>query len=156
MSSYDVSGPMFIRRTLDNLDKQHCHFPVTAIINFGFGIIVMSHEECENKLKKSEVPPLAEFGINPNKITICHDENGNTDKSFNVIIRHLRNSVAHWNFSLSGKPIKEICFEDKFHGQVNFRMSFQYPAFKEFIHKLGEYLLASFDEDDNKKEKYDE
>ena len=142
MSNYDVTGPMFIKRTLDNMKATQSNFLVTAIINFGFCIIVSAHEVYEDKIKKSEVPPLEYFGINPANIAICIDESNNTNKNFDIVIRHLRNAIAHWHFSFSGEPIKEIKFEDNFRGQVNFQMSIQYMDFKKFIQLLGEYLIS--------------
>ena len=131
MSNYNVSGKEFIRRTLDIFNERQRKYPVTAMINIGFCIIVMAHEVCDAKLKDATIN-LEDYGITSGNLTKCDDERGNEKRSFDNIIRHLRNSIAHWDFkyNLSGERIKEIYFEDKTENQINFRILFSDTDFK--------------------------
>lgn len=119
MSHYLKQEFDFVERTkkileqYDNIDfskNENEKYEVTLLLNCFVGLLILPKEHWYKRLPTSEINEK-EWGINPSQIKCIEGD----VKSVNEVVRHLRNSVAHYRFqafSNEKKEIGSIKFED--------------------------------------------
>ncbi|MDR0834651.1 MAG: hypothetical protein LBN93_10805 [Candidatus Symbiothrix sp.] len=94
------------RLQIDEKEK----FEVTLFINCLVGLLIIPQQHWYDNLP-TEIISQEKWGISPNDI-----KKNNKDNTVNEVARHLRNSVAHYNFKVISddvsKKIDKIKFED--------------------------------------------
>ena len=118
MSSYKHQELDFIHRTKIILEQyknfrisEKEKFEVTLFINCLVGLLILPQQNWFDNLP-TDIVSLKEWGIKEEHISVIIEEE---TKNVKDIARHLRNSIAHYNFTVfdnSSKEISRIKFED--------------------------------------------
>lgn len=156
MSAYQQQEYDFINRTKDLL-KQYENFKikdkekyeVTLLLNCFVGLLIMPQQYWVDHLP-SDLTSEKEWGIKPEHISII--ENGKTEnpgKNIKSIVRHLRNSVSHYNFNVFSNQqnnISKIQFKDKRGDTITFEASIPLGNLRSFMDKFSSYMLKVMEE----------
>ena len=148
MSHYKNQEIDFINRTkaiIEQYEKfqiaEKQKFEVTLFLNCLVGLLILPQQHWFDCLS-TELVSQKEWGINPNHISSIKD--GET-KNVKDIARHLRNSVAHYEFTAfdnSSKQISRIKFKDKDKsGNLTFEAIIPLPNLRQFTAKLTNTLI---------------
>lgn len=111
-------------------------YEVTLLLNCLIGLLILPQQHWFDSLP-TDLVSQKEWGINPSHISSIKD--GET-KNIKVVARHLRNSIAHYEFKAfdnSSNQISSIKFMDKDReGNVTFEAIFPLPNLRQFTTKL--------------------
>jgi len=130
----------FIRRTYEILHGYRGKYNVTLLINCCIGLLILPKEKWDKNLPIGDINQN-EWGISPNDIKIA------TDYKINEVVRHLRNSIAHYRYTFSydstNKKITEITFKDMQNRAThnNFELTISVKNFKKFLYKFSQTML---------------
>lgn len=143
MSHYKTQEIDFINRTktiieqYDNFkiaDKEK--YEVTLLLNCLVGLLILPQQHWFDSLPIEEISQK-EWGINPNHISKI--KTGET-KNIKDVSRHLRNSIAHYQFKAfdnSSNQISSIKFKDKDQaGNITFEAIIPLQNLRQFVNKL--------------------
>ncbi len=117
MSSYLKQEYDFVERTIKILEqyqssKVQPHYEITLLLNCFIGLIFLPQQLWYEQLSSALIEEK-EWGISPHHIGYI---SRNETKNVKSVITHLRNSVAHYNFtafSNKNDEISSINFVDK-------------------------------------------
>lgn len=111
-------------------------FEVTLLLNCLVGLLILPQQHWFDSLP-TVIVSQKEWGINPNHISSIKE--GET-KNIKDIARHLRNSIAHYEFVAfdnSSNQISSIKFKDKDReGNITFEAIIPLPNLRQFANKL--------------------
>lgn len=149
MSNYKQQEFDFVTRTKKILEQyDNIDFPsngkekyeVTLLLNCFVGLLILPKEHWYDKLPTTGEIDENEWGINPAHITII---DGGV-KSVQKVVEHLRNSVAHYRFTLIGDEngeIESIEFKDCRSKKPTLEAKIPIKNIKLFLEKFSDWFL---------------
>ncbi|KAA6330229.1 hypothetical protein EZS27_021044 [termite gut metagenome] len=152
MSHYNNQEIDFINRTKEII-RQYNDFRIvekekykdTLFLNCLVGLLILPQQYWFDSFP-TELVSQKEWGINPSHISSIKD--GET-KKIKDIARHLRNSIAHYEFKAfdnASSQISSINFKDKDRvGNVTFEATIPLHSLRQFVTKLTETLITEMD-----------
>lgn len=125
-----------------NIDEKN-KFEVTLLVNCLVGLLIVPKEEWYEDLPDTLLTKN-EWGIDPNTISFITEGEEKNIKNF---VRHLRNSVSHYNFYLTStnKKISSIRFEDftdRTKTTITFDAIMKVEDLQKFLEKFSSTMLA--------------
>ncbi len=108
----------FVARTKEIVaarDDFFKEYDVTLLLNCMLGLLIIPQQKLYQKSYLTNKPLTSEWGIQSSQILFMTDKKGTEEpKDIKNIIRHLRNSLSHFNFDAhgDGEKIIEIRFKD--------------------------------------------
>lgn len=152
MSHYKQQEYDFINRTkaiikqYDSFEKSKDeNYRVTLLLNCMVGLLILPQQEWYSRLP-NDIVSIDKWGITPEWITTSND-----DKTVKNVARHLRNSVAHYNFEdyqNNSTEISRIVFYDKDprnNNELTFKAIIPIENIKKFVFKLSDILLTEME-----------
>lgn len=145
MSAYLQQEFDFINRTKSIISQySDCKlsekFEVTLLLNCFVGLLILPQQHWLNDLPNDIINEKV-WGIDPNTIKFIQD--GET-KSVANIVRHLRNSIAHYRFQAFKDDkfeISEINFQDFAGKDKSFEITISISKLNFFINKFSDFML---------------
>lgn len=143
MTMYDLEAELF-KRTKTNLEaierlkaEGEEVYETTQLINSLLSLLIFPREIFFKNIPEIPFEKLVQDGIPVPTI------NKGETPNLRILVRKLRNSVAHFNLSMKGKTdITHICFQDKREDNVTWDCTFNIQCLKEFVFLL-EQLIES-------------
>ena len=145
----------FVARTKENLISYCGPYKATFLLNSTIGLLFIAIEKYADELKKSsKAIPLEEWGLKPEKITICKKKKNNLfideEKNAFVVGKHIRNSFAHGHFSQIVNPSNnrivgfKICDYDPYPNQrvQTFEADYKVKELKDYLLFVAEFILC--------------
>lgn len=114
-------------------------YEITLLLNCFVGLLTLPKEHWYDKLPKTEIDEEG-WGMSPDFI---EDIEGNS-KSIQQVARHLRNSIAHYRFTLiedENGEIGSIKFEDCKGHKSTLKAKIPVENIKLFLEKLSDWFL---------------
>lgn len=119
-------------------------YEVTLFVNCLVGLLIVPQQEWFNDLPETLLTK-DEWGIDPNTISIREGE----EKNIKNFVRHLRNSLSHYNFRFQSKNerISSVRFEDftgynKTDENKTFDATIDVGDLRKFVEKFISTMLA--------------
>lgn len=144
-SKYD-----FVERTkmiLEQYDKFQVseteYFDVTLLMNCSIGLLFVATEKYNNVLSEKDKEPLSNWGIEASDIKTILNQNNNS-MTIERVCKHIRNSIAHYNFTLNpgrDKKIESIHFLDSYHNGTTFDYTVSVEKLKSFLLKVANAII---------------
>ena len=150
MSYYKNQEKDFINRTktiIEQYEKfqiaEKEKFEITLFLNCLVGLLILPQQHWFDSLP-TELISQKEWGINQN-----HISNIKETKNVKDIARHLRNSIAHYEFTAFSNTLNKISsiqFKDKDKsGSLTFEAEIPLPNLRQFTTKLTDTLIIEMD-----------
>lgn len=154
MSNYKQQKYDFVNRTKEILDQykqwsvkvpEGKRYEITLLLNCFVGLLVIPNEEWNNYLPDDLVSEK-QWGLKPEHISLI--EGGK--KQIKEIVRHLRNSVSHYEFTSFGNnkgDITRIDFKDfNKQGTQTFEATIPVINLRVFLDKFSEFMLRKMEQ----------
>ena len=155
MSGYSKLPFDYIERTIDILKGYHGKFNATMLINSATSLLTFINENYKQQMRlASNSMTVDMWGLSLSKITRCgiiRHANGcfcAQTPTINIVVRHIRNSLAHGNFEqIVNSNQKIICFilkdYDEFASAIDkqtFEISVSLSELKNFLLAMSTYI----------------
>jgi len=151
MSYYKQQEYDFVERTkkiinqYDNfIINEKERFEVTLLINCFVGLLMTPQQHWIDQIPQTLIRNK-EWGLKKEYFRLCKDTNGNDLLDLRQVTRHLRNSVAHYNFKTFNNQkdiIKSIKFTDKKNRtEITFEAEIPISNIKDFLNHLSDWFL---------------
>lgn len=156
MSFFKEQELQFIERTkslLEQYDKlevvpnQEEKYEVTLLLNCCVGLLILPQSKWHVRIPQEEISSL-QWGIDPSKISICKSKSlVDEPKNLQNVTRHLRNSIAHHNFTIlknENEEIGSIEFKDfppRTKSTKTFELTIEIKPLKKFLLKFSEEMI---------------
>ena len=143
MGMYIQKEVDFVKRTRKILQDYKGDYKVTLLINCCVGLLIVPKEKWYNDLPTDTVNQK-DLGIAPSDIKI------ETSPSIKKVVRHLRNSVAHYRYTFIDSPTKKIegikfTDEDSRIGRDNFELTISVENLRRFLDKFSQSMLEKME-----------
>lgn len=139
----------FIERTLEDVERYVGNYEVTALLNSCVGLLIIPQQTLFDKVPNY---PIGKYGLDTSLIKL---KNGRKN-SIKPVVRHIRNSISHGNFTqgdcFDGK-ISAIRFQDydfsdiktKSEENMTFEMFISVEGLRNFVINFAKDVLNTKD-----------
>ncbi|MDR0436882.1 MAG: hypothetical protein LBH22_01120 [Bacteroidales bacterium] len=162
MGAYEKQNLDFVKRTkkiTEQYKEYGGNFDVTLLLNCLVGLLIIPYEDLRRKLPEKlpeKIIDRENWGISEHDISIILDRDGMEErKSVKNVAKHLRNSIAHYEFMAfpdEEANIKTIRFEDRLRLSphewiVSFEAIISIVNLRIFVNKLSEYYINEIEKE---------
>lgn len=140
MSYLDNFEHSFMQHTLKILQAYEGSFEATILVNCLLGLLVVPNAKSLNAIPDDPLAELPKWGISPDSIKKMGNPNQKNRQhdTLRGLVRHLRNSVAHFNFKPIPRTDEVHSFE--FTDGNEFLAVIKLSEMRVFVAKLAQYL----------------
>ncbi len=153
MTDYKVFVKDFVERTLHNLEfleKKHESgqyevYEFTQLVNSLLGLLVIPQQREYNRIDDSFIDEQILEKLQGAIVRNDYARESNSHNNFKIILKHMRNAIAHGRLDFAGKNnvISQITFKDKSRHKIPrfFVISMDIEILREFVNDFAQKLL---------------